>query len=43
MLSKATGSPDRVDVPLTPGINRITVEQEVTHLKATVEPPPPRK
>src|SRR3954467_4229664 len=36
MLSKGRDSPDRVDVPLAPGTNDITIVLEGTHLKAQV-------
>lgn len=37
VLSRAKGSPDRVDVPLTPGRNDITVVTRDGHLAADVE------
>jgi hypothetical protein len=42
MLSKSRGSPDRVDVPLQPGANEITIVIEGTHLKAQVNQPAPQ-
>jgi hypothetical protein len=43
MLSKSPGSPDRVDVPLQPGTNEITIVTEGTHLKAQINQPAPRQ
>jgi hypothetical protein len=37
VLSITKGSPDRVDVPLTPGRNDITVVDREGHLAADVE------
>jgi hypothetical protein len=39
MLSKSPGSPDRVDIPLVPGTNEITIVLEDTHLKAQIKQP----
>jgi hypothetical protein len=43
MLSKSPGSPDRVDVPLVPGTNEITIVLEGTHLKAQINQPVPHQ
>ena len=43
MLAKGPGSPDRVDIPLEPGRNEITIVFEGTHLKAQIDQPAARK
>lgn len=43
MLSKSPGSPDRVDIPLVPGANEITIVIEGTHLKAQITQPVPHE
>jgi hypothetical protein len=43
MLARSPGSPDRVDVPLEPGRNEITIVLEGTHLKAQTDQPAAQK
>ena len=41
MLARTIGSPNRVDVPLVPGFNDITIVTHEGHIKAKVDQPAP--